>query len=157
MTNNLSDRDVVLVLQELAEDLSKASQITSPEEARLAITSLAAAAGQEGAIRLPESDLEAVAAGRRLLAHAALDEDAATIVQTLTDDPPADDQLAVETALATVVVIAAVIAFLQTKISFKVHRDEKGTRVDFEVLKKSTSDPILHKAIDILVDVFRAP
>jgi hypothetical protein len=154
---DLSDRAVVLVLQELTEDLSEAPQITSPEEARLAITSLVAASGQEGTIHLPESEEEAVAAGRRLLAHAALDEDAAPIVQTLTDNPPADDQLAVETALATVVVIAAVIAFLQTKISFKIHRDEKGTRVDFEVLKKSTSDPILHKIIDILVDVFRMP
>jgi hypothetical protein len=154
---SLSDRAVVLVLQELTEDLPEAPQIASPEEARLAIASLVAASGQPGTIHLPQTEEEAVAAGRRLLAHAAHDEDAAPIVQALTGNPPADDQLAVETALATVVVIAAVIAFLQTKISFKVHRDANGTRVDFEVLKKSTSDAILRKLIDLLVDVFRTP
>src|SRR5262245_28426357 len=133
-----SDRAVVLVLQELAEDLSTTSPITSPEEARLAITSLLEASGQHDRIRLPRSEEEAVAAGRRLLDHAALDEDAAPVVQTLTCSPPADDQLVAETALASVALIGAVIALLQTKVSFKIHRDDKGTRVDFEMLKKST-------------------
>jgi hypothetical protein len=152
----LSDRATVLILQELAEDLTRPAEITTPEEAWLAISAVLAAGGHDDAIARPESADEALAAARRLLDHVAADGDVAPVVEPLIEDPPADEQLAVETVVVTVVVVAAAIAFLQTKISFKVQRDEKGTRVDFEVLKKSTSDSVLHKLIDVLADVFRS-
>lgn len=152
----LSDRATVLVLQELAEDLTRPAEITTPEEAWLGINALLAAGGHDDTISLPESPEQALAAARRLLDHAAQDSDVAPVVEPLIEDPPADDQLAAETAVVMVVVVAAAIAFLQTKVSFKVQRDEKGTRVDFELLKKSTSDSVLHKLIDVLADVFRS-
>ncbi|MFI7231927.1 hypothetical protein ACIBO5_52810 [Nonomuraea angiospora] len=160
----LADRTVILILQELAEDLQRpaaALEVTSEDEARLVLRALldgyadGDARTAQDALPLPRSAAEAIGAGRRLLAAAQRDEDAGPVARALTQDPPADDQLSVEAAAVVVVVLAAMIAFLQTKVSIKIQRDADGTKVEFELLKRASSDSLLRTLARLMADILR--
>lgn len=136
----LDDRSLVLILQEFTEDLQDASarsvQLTE-SESREALRTLTAGADLDGVF---DDEAAALAAARRLLVVALDDSETAAVATPIVEDPPADDQLAVETAAAGIVVLAALISWLQTKVDIKVHRKDGKTEFLFH-LRKAATDP----------------
>lgn len=136
----LDDRALILVLQEYTEDLQDGStssgQLTE-SESREALRELTAGADLDGVL---DDEAAALAAARRLLTVALDDSESAAVVVPIIEDPPADDQLAVETAAAGLVVLGALIAWLQTKVDIKIHRKDGKTEFLFH-LRKAAADP----------------
>lgn len=143
LTNPLDDRALVLVLQELTEELSDASASAAPSpqlsesEAREAIRSLTARADLD---RILDDEAAATAAARRLLDVALADPATAPVAAPIAADPPADDQLSVEAAAAGIVLLAALVSWLQTKVDIKIHRKDGKTEFLFH-LRKAAADP----------------
>ncbi len=137
----LSNRSVVLALQEITEDLLPEGESVARtlEEAGQILARLldeAAGGGASGAVRLPSDEGSALAAGRRLLDLLAADEDTAAVAAPVLADPPVDEQLAVVEVSAVTVVVFALVTWLQTKVHIKVHRQSRKNTVDFELTKE---------------------
>ncbi|MBV6701900.1 hypothetical protein KV557_33165 [Kitasatospora aureofaciens] len=130
----------MLVLQELTEVLRDAlgpdAQLTE-SEARDALRALTAPADPESVL---DDDAAATAAARRLLTVALADPDTAPFAEPIAADPPADDQLAVEAAVTGLVLLAALVSWLQTKVDIKIHRKDGRTEFLFH-LRKAAADP----------------
>ncbi|MFE1770385.1 hypothetical protein [Streptomyces sp. NPDC059008] len=136
----LSNRSVVLALQEITEDLlpDGESVARTLEEAEQILVRLLGegAGGDAGPVRLPADEGSALAAGRRLLDLLAADEDTAAAAAPVLEDPPVDEQLAVVEVSAVTVVVFALVTWLQTKVHIKVHRQSRNNTVDFELTKE---------------------
>ncbi|WP_128430552.1 hypothetical protein [Streptomyces cyaneus] len=140
LTDTLDDRALVLVLQEFTEELRGTAEPSAPlteSEARESLRALTDGADLEGVLG---DEASATAAARRLLAVVLEDADTAPVAAPIAADPPVDDQLAVETAVTGIVVLAALVSWLQTKVEIKVHRKDGKTEFLFH-LRKSAADP----------------
>ncbi|MER6999240.1 hypothetical protein [Streptomyces sp. NPDC000410] len=158
----LSDRSVVLSLQEIAQELG--DELGSPADSGIAdardaeelLAALFTAAG-EPEVAVPADEPGAVAAGRRLLELLAEDDVTGELARSVLADPPQDDQLAVNDAVTGVVVLAAVVSWLQTKVSFRFHRDREGRR-EIEFSAEKTTDPkVLRQVVRVIRDLLLPP
>ncbi|WP_330455977.1 hypothetical protein OIB37_03325 [Streptomyces sp. NBC_00820] len=143
---SLTERSVVLALQEITEDLSLPHGLVSEnDEEALEIVRMLLAHGGVPAqpARLLDDDDLALGAGRRLLEVLAEDPGTRPVTEPLLADPPVDEQLAVVEVSAGVVVLLALVAFLQTKVSLKVERKSRRGKVVFEVTKEATQPSVL--------------
>jgi hypothetical protein len=135
----MARRSVVLALQEITEDLAAHHGLVSEnDEEALAIidTLLAHADAPSSAAWLLDDEARALTAGLRLLATLADDPQTRPLAEPLLADPPVDDQLAVVEVSAGLIVLVALVAFLQTKVSVKVnHKTSKG-EISFELTKE---------------------
>jgi hypothetical protein len=137
----MARRSVVLALQEITEDLAAHHGLVSENnEEALAIidTLLAHADAPSSAAWLLDDDARALTAGLRLLAALANDPQTRPLADPLLADPPVDDQLAVVEVSAGLIVLVALVAFLQTKVSLKVKRKTSRIEISFELAKEPT-------------------
>ncbi|MEV0445560.1 hypothetical protein AB0I84_12165 [Streptomyces spectabilis] len=140
VTDALNDRALVLVLQELTEEMQSAAvppaRLTE-SEARASLHALTDGADVDGVL---DDEASATATARRLLTVMLEDSDTAPVAASIAADPPVDDQLAVEAAVTGIVVLAAMITWLQTKVEIKIHRKDGNTEFLFH-LRKSAARP----------------
>ncbi|KPI15780.1 hypothetical protein OK006_10793 [Actinobacteria bacterium OK006] len=137
----MARRSVVLALQEITEDLATHHSLVSKnDEEALAIidTLLGHADVPSSAAWLLDDDARALTAGLRLLTTLADDPQTRDLAEPLLADPPVDDQLAVVEVSAGLIVLLALVAFLQTKVSLKVKRKTPRGEITFELTKEAT-------------------
>ncbi|PJM91453.1 hypothetical protein [Streptomyces sp. CB01373] len=144
----LSDRSVLLSLQEIAEDIGTADTGRAPldmDEAESLLAALLTAGGQPpvAVSGLPEERLLSVARG--LLARIAADPDTAGPAGVVLADPPADEQMSVESAVTAAVVLGSLVAWLQTKVDIRIKRKEGKSEFEFRLSKPSASTPLLRE------------
>ncbi|MFJ5927691.1 hypothetical protein ACIQF6_34355 [Kitasatospora sp. NPDC092948] len=144
--DRLTDRQVLLALQELTEDLTAAAATAATaaldhEEAARLLTAFLHHNGQAATAPLDEAG--ARAAARRLLATLTEEPACADTAADLLADPPADSRLGGELALTGVVVLAAVVAWLQTKVDIRFKRIDGRTEFEFRLLKQATDGTTL--------------
>lgn len=168
--SSLSERSVVLSLQELAEDLGHTDSAYTPsdsDEAQSLLSALLAASAESGAESAAESDsvpdlmampeAQCLAAARRLLAHLAQDPDTAARTQAILSDPPADEHMSVQTAITGAAVLGALIAWLQTKVDIKITRKDGKSEFEFRLTKSPTSTDILRDLAAVVARLLKGP
>jgi hypothetical protein len=149
------NRTVILILQELTGDLispipENDTGVRNDEDARLVLGALLETSPE----LLLNSEDEANLAGRRLLDYMADDSLLGASVREVLADPPTDYQLAPPPdILSSVVVLGALISFLQTKIRFHLRRDRDGTHVEFELDKQPASQDTLQRIAQIIAKI----
>jgi Effector Associated Constant Component 1 len=158
----LSDRSVVLSLQELTEDVGHTDPARMPldsDEAQALVSTLLAA--DAGAVATPEiaamSEKQCLTVARRLLAHLVEDPDTAVQTRAVLSDPPADDQMALETAITGAVVLGALITWLQTKVDIKITRKDGKSEFELRVTKNATSTRVLRDLAAIVSRLLQGP
>lgn len=160
--DSLSDRSVILSLQELAEDIIDPDPTrtpSDPDEAQELVNALLATDATSPStpqiIAMPET--ECLKLARQLLAHLVQDPDTAPQVKKILSDPPSDEQMSVETAVNAAVVLGALIAWLQTKVDIKITRKQGKSEFEFRLTKKPTSTSILRDLTAIVARLFNGP
>lgn len=160
---SLSDRTVVLSLQEISESLGAAGPpdaLRGPSEAESLIRAIlslnAATAGPVDIPVLNDQD-SALSAARRLLQLAVDDPDTSAISEVVLEEPPVDEQMSVEAAVVGVVVLAALIGWLQTKVDIRITRAEGNVDFDFRVAKKASSEETIRHIVDSVRNVLFGP
>lgn len=145
----LRDDQVLQVLGHLTEELGEAEcaqQVTSADDARATIAALLAEA-DDGADIQPEQVLpdgaEISGIARSLLRELVEDEDAGPKAAPLIEDPPADEQMSVELAVAGVIVLGVLVTWLQTKVDLQIKHVDGKTSVDFQLHKDATDTELL--------------
>ncbi|MFE0450788.1 hypothetical protein ACFW2D_05770 [Streptomyces sp. NPDC058914] len=159
----LTDRSVLLSLQEITEEIGVDGPDRTPQdigEAAALLSELLAAAGlaSQAPGRLVGGD-EALARGsaRRVLERLAVDEDTAAATRAVLSDPPADEQLSVEAAAAGAVVLGAVVAWLQTKIDIRIRRRNGETEFEFRLTKASSEPGTLRRLGSVIAELLTGP
>jgi hypothetical protein len=158
--DRLSDRSVLLSLQELAETLGTDVAAVAPDEqsaVELMNALLAEAGVPAGDPTALDDGAVAVAAGRRLLGQALTDPDTGGPAAEIVADPPADDQMSVELAIAAAVVLGALIAWLQTKVDIKVSRKDGKTEFEFRATKAATDPALLRHVAETVSGIISGP
>ena len=148
----LDDRSVLLVLQEisaqLGEDLAAdEGTVRTEDEARLLAALLREYDARDvdpSEIAASETDAQTMA--RRTLGLLTEDPSTAPVAQAVVEDPPEDEQLVIETAIAAAVVLGAQVTWLQTKVHVSVKRADGKTSFEFS-LDKDATDPSLLKTL----------
>lgn len=155
----LDGNTVLRILSYLTEELQQdTSAVRSEQEARAALAALisagdTAAHPDDPPMVLPES-ADAIAVGRQLLAHFYRDEATRPLLEDLVANPPQDDQMSAELALAGAVILGAVIAWVQTKIHVRVVRKGDQTEFEFEVLKESADTEVVKQVARSIGSLF---
>ena len=153
----LSDRSVTLALQELAEEFRSGDDGPRTDaEAQQLVESLLASGGYEGSSvgDILNSEEAASIIARRLLEVAVEDPDVGDIASEIVAEPPTDEQLAVETAVTGVVVLAALITWLQTKVDIRIRRKEGKTDFDFHLTKGASSERTVQSVAQVVTRIF---
>ncbi|MBO8196156.1 hypothetical protein ITI46_31610 [Streptomyces oryzae] len=146
----LTDREVILILQELTEELTAGAAADAmpldQEEAVLLLDALLGTRPEAGAkaATVPEG-AAACAAARRLLAVLAEEPACADLAAELLNDPPDDSRLGGELAVSGVVVLAATAAWLQTKIDIHFKRGGGQTEFEFRLGKEAADGSTLRE------------
>uniref|UniRef100_UPI003F49707A hypothetical protein n=1 Tax=Nonomuraea sp. CA-252377 TaxID=3240003 RepID=UPI003F49707A len=159
--DRLPDRSVLLAVQYLAEDLQrdKPLVVRSEAEARQVICSLLTRAhvADSAPDDLLPTESAALAAGRRALS--ALGDDAGTREMTarLLAEPPEDEQMSVEAALASASVLVLLITWLQTKVELRIRRKGGKTEVDFMIGKQAADSRTLREIAGPMRGVLGVP
>ncbi|OKI24987.1 hypothetical protein A6A25_33920 [Saccharothrix sp. CB00851] len=150
----MDDRSVLLSLQEVTEAINADRVVADEQEAAELLGALFSSAGGPGG---PVAPADPVAAGRRLLDHVLRDEDTAGIAREVLADPPTDDQMSVEVAASTAVVLGALVGWLQTKVDIKVSRKDGKTEFSFHVVKNAASPGLLKRLADVVAGIIGGP
>ncbi|CCK32530.1 putative membrane protein [Streptomyces davaonensis JCM 4913] len=152
MSPPMARRSVVLALQEITEDLAAQHGLAAEndDEALQIVEALLTHADAPGsAAWLLDDEGLALDTGRRLLDALAEDPGTRSLAEPLLAEPPVDDQLAVVEVSAGVVVLVALVAFLQTKVSVKMERKTSKGKVSFELTKEATKGSTLMQLADL--------
>ncbi|WP_369259199.1 CHAT domain-containing protein [Streptomyces sp. R35] len=102
---------------------------TTGELAMAAIDAVLSHATALGIDSLLASEEQAITVGRNLLDGLVSDPDTADTVGSILDDPPVDNRMVTDSLIVSAAVLAAIVAWLQTKIDLKVHRKNGKTEV----------------------------
>ncbi|WP_329246411.1 hypothetical protein OG417_51620 [Actinoallomurus sp. NBC_01490] len=157
MTEDLSDESVLLSLQELIEDLGSTETYMphSGDEAYALVETLLTRGGRPPA--RPGDGGQWAPAARRLLAHLSADDDTAPRMRAILADPPTSDRLGAEIAATDLVVLAAIVTWLQTKIDVKVKHKDGGWEFDFQLTKKPVPVSVLRRLAGTVSRVLGGP
>ena len=151
---HLDDRQTLLVLSHLTGELPATDEVRSEDEAREVIAAFLGEFGDEavGPGRVASGDVTDASA--RVLLQAMLDDPVTgTAARELVDDPPDDEQLSVELALQSAVLLGATISWLQTKVELEITSEDGKRRIRFK-LTKEAADAALVK--DVIATIRRA-
>ncbi|WP_329124767.1 hypothetical protein [Streptomyces sp. NBC_01353] len=139
--DTLDDRSVLLAVQYLAEDLQQGEPavVRSEAEARQVICSLLTQTHVSSTApeALLPTEPAALAAARRALSALGDDADTREMTAQLLAEPPEDEQMSVEAALASTSVLVLLITWLQTKVELRIRRKGGKTEVDFTIGKQA--------------------
>jgi hypothetical protein len=80
------------------------------------------------------------------------DDETALVVWEALDELPEETQMSVDPITAAVV-LGALVAFLQTKVNFKISRKDGKVEFEFAVAKKATSERLLSRVIEAIRNV----
>ncbi|MET8248677.1 hypothetical protein ABZV31_32370 [Streptomyces sp. NPDC005202] len=157
----LDDRSLILALEEVIEDLTaEVPPETLPmdrDEARALLSALLEAGGQ-GGTELPELDEpDQYAAARRVFA--ALVQDPATrgTAGPVLAEPPTDTRLGAELAMPSLVAVAGVVAWLQTKVDVRIKRKDGRTEFEFRLAKEPASAGLLKELAAAVLRLWNGP
>ena len=149
---SLSDREVILVLSQLTQELREAdpgtseTPVVSESDARAALASFLAASGDRASVDpemiLPD-DSDALGAGRELLTALLEDNVSAAPARALVAEPPEDSQMSIELAIGAAVVLGLLITWLQTKVEIHVAREGGATSWSFDFRKDATDPKVI--------------
>ncbi|GAA4235005.1 hypothetical protein GCM10022254_41240 [Actinomadura meridiana] len=156
MTEDLPYESVLLSLQELVEDLNSTVTYTpySGDEAYALVDSLLIRGGNAPA---HSGEVQWDAAARRLLPHLNADADTASQTNAILADPPTSDRLGAETAATDLVVLAAIVTWLQTKIDIRVKHQDGGWEFDFQLSKKPVPISVLRRLAGTVSRILNGP
>jgi hypothetical protein len=159
--SELDDTAVLAALQEITSEIreelpaDQQEAVSSQEDALLA---LAAVLDSESAASLAErfslAPEEAIASCRELLAAAVTDPGTAGPATRLVASPPSEDQMAVLGGLEVVILLAALVTFLQTKAKVRVDRKDGKVSYRIEVEKQAAQGPLVEEVIRIARKLF---
>lgn len=152
---DISDRTVVLALQEITEQLWPGGEVADSTvrdavEAGEVVAELLRAGGRSDNGEIAGDPIVA----RRMLELLLGDQDTRATAEATLADPPADEQLSVETAVTTVVVLAAAISWLQTKVDIKIHRKNGKIEASFTLQKNAAAGNSLERLATLLYEIF---
>lgn len=140
----LDEGTALLVLSYATEELRSlaldgSEPLVSVEEARQTLAQLMERMGVRHNIEADKlvDESRSGDTARRVVDLLRADPAVGGLVDDLIEHPPENQQMSVEVAIATAVILGALVTWLQTKISLKVQRTPKGTVIDFELLKGS--------------------
>ena len=147
----INDDTILLIAARTTEDLlpeeqDPASTPTTEDEARIVVAQLIEQFGDHGPVdpALVLANREAsAAAGRRILELMLDDPEVAPSVQALIDNPPEDEQMTVELAIGTAIVLGLLVKWLQTKFSLHIRRHDGKTDVDFSISADATPTDVI--------------
>jgi hypothetical protein len=163
---DLPQRSVLLSLQEVTEDLASIEPERFPTDADEAAALLDHLLRAEGLItagdaasRLLDDDAvdEASAVARRVLQHLLEDPDTAGPTRDVVADPPKDTQLSVDSVVVGAVVLAALVAWLQTKVDLRIRRRHGTTEFDFHLTNKATGTGTLRRVASVVAALLTGP
>jgi hypothetical protein len=147
----VDDHTVLAIAARVTEDLlpgepDPASSATTQDEARLVVAEMLEQVGGLGPVD-PDRILPDAAAGAdtgRLLLGLMLDDPAvAPAVQELVDSPPEDEQMVVELAIGSAILLGLLVTWLRTKVSLHIERRDGKTSITFDLTKEaSTADEV---------------
>lgn len=161
MLANLDDQEILGILSEmtielregLSDDEKKAIQ--SEEEARLAIASVLQTVGENEEQIVPEAiisedpDVETTARG--VLEILLNDPIISSEVEELIKNPPEDLQLGgVKSVVATAVILAVLVTWLQTRIEIEVNRKDGQTEYSIGLIKEPTENSTIREIVKFL-------
>ncbi|MFE7113880.1 hypothetical protein ACFU99_00415 [Streptomyces sp. NPDC057654] len=161
VANMLTGRSVQLSLQEIAEDLGGSDPAHTPldaSEAHALIEALLRAGGRSS--EAAAAALEGVhdpAAARRLLAELSQDAETAQLTAAVLADPPTDEQMSVEHAVAAAVLLGALVSWLQTKVDIEIKRTEGKTEFRFRLTKQPASAGLLRDLARLVSRILSGP
>ena len=153
--DELSDREVMLILQHLAAELPADAGTSQPSrdpdvaDAVLMEFLAHAPAAPSGSPNLAD-------AARQALEIALADPATSDLARDFLDDPPQDDQMGVEALAEYVPVGLFVLSFLQTKFNIRIARSGGKTDVSIEVGKDALSPAAMEKVVSIAEAVVTA-
>ncbi len=151
--SHLDDHTILLILsyltQELREEIPEDEKETVQTglEARQVIGQAAALAGEQPA-SIPdlEESPEAAQAARQIITLLYQDPALQGKIDALLADPPRDEQMTVELAIAGAIVLGLVVSWLQTNVD--ISYSNKDGKKSFQLnIKKNAAKPALIKDI----------
>ena len=143
-TDELSNREVMLILQHLAAELPTGGQPHDPDVTDAVLNEFLARAPVTAAGAPTVAD-----AARQALEMALADPATSELARDLVEDPPHDDQMGVEVLAEHIPVALFVLSFLQTKFHVRISRSGGKTDVEFEIGKDALSPAAMEKVISI--------
>lgn len=88
--------------------------------------------------------------GRRLLGVMLDDPSVALSVQELVENPPEDEQMSVELAIAAVILLGLLVTWLQTKMSLRIDRRDGKIDVHFDLTKAAAPPDVVKNLVKIV-------
>lgn len=157
----LDERSLILALQEVTEDLTAGAlpdaQPMDGDEARALLTALLQAGGHSDTEATELDEAGQYAAARRVLAALMEDPVTADTARAVMVEPPSDTRLGAELAVPAVVVLAGVVAWLQTKVDVRIQRKDGKTEFDFRVVKEAASSGVLKELAVAVLRLWNGP
>ncbi|MGW7238460.1 hypothetical protein [Streptomyces sp. NPDC054804] len=158
---DLSERSVLLSLQEITEMMGPWPEDAPQDldEAATLLSELLVLVAPEAADlpwQMLRNEEAARAAAPRILLHLLQDADTSQAAQDVISDPPSDNQMAVEAAHAGAVVVSVLVAFLTTKVRFRIRGDRgRSMKYDFEVNKEAVDGKTLQQLVLLIIEWFK--
>jgi hypothetical protein len=152
----LSDHQCERLLQEVFEKLLE-DGVELPVDDEESARELLAAFVSQHSDPVHSDDVLRPAVGldvyvRDVLALLAEDCETGAVVREALDDLPEETQMFAEPITAAIV-LGVLVAFLQTKINFKISRRNGKTDFEFSLAKKASSDRLVGKVVDAVRNV----
>ncbi|MFC6083690.1 hypothetical protein [Sphaerisporangium aureirubrum] len=157
----LDDRTVIRALQEVTEELAATAGLAIATKDSDEAQALLAALLEEG--ELSDSAPLALAmpcqyaAARRVLVALAENPATGCVTDSVLADPPSDTRLGTELAAPAIVVLAAVVVWLQTKVDIRIKRKDGKTEFEFRVAKEAASAGLLKDIVKTIVQFWTGP
>jgi hypothetical protein len=152
--SHLDDHTILLIFgyltQELREELPEADldTVQTSLEARQVIGQAATTLAGEPPVAIPDlaESRDAARAARQIIMLLYQDPALRGRIDALIADPPRDEQMTVELAIAGAIVLGLVVSWLQTNVD--ISYSDKDGKKDFQIhIKKSAAKPELIKDI----------
>ncbi|GAB7193422.1 hypothetical protein NUM3379_41320 [Kineococcus sp. NUM-3379] len=159
--DRLDDATVLSALQELTEELrnrlpeDQRRAVATAEDARLALAAwLGGSTPQLVGDTRPLDRDAALAASRELLRAAVEDPGTADLAQDLVADPPENEQMALAGGLEVLIVVAALVTLLQTRVNVRVERKDGRSDFTVEVGKEAAESSLVEQLVGIAKGLF---
>jgi hypothetical protein len=148
----MSDRSVALTLMELA-DMARARGMYHPSSAAEAEGLLAGVMSLDIADLLRKtlaSEAESARACRQLLRVMTEEDSTRSFAHQVLSDPPRDEQLGAELALASAVLLSGLVIWLQLKIHVNIRRQDGVTSFDLEITKDAVEKDATRSLVSVI-------
>lgn len=160
----LDERTVLLILSHLTQQMRPSAPtgrtVGSQDEARRAIAAFLEASGRPGAVD-PASVIPAghtTDESARMMLLALLDDpESGPLARQLLANPPEDTQMSTELAIASAIILGALVTWLQTRVKLKINRKGGQTQFEFELSKEPTAAPTVARLAQAVASVVVQP